>query len=74
MKIQNFIPDAGKNLTSYKGTELIDRIGESTVKEVVFNVLCGANIRTLTEKLTRKTYCFIQCGIISNIYECGSLN
>jgi len=26
MKIQNFIPEIGKNLTSYKGSELIARI------------------------------------------------
>ena len=54
MKIQDFIPETGKNLASYKGKELIDRIGEATVKEVVSNVLCGSNIRSLTETLTRK--------------------
>lgn len=54
MKIQDFIPETGKNLASYKGSELIDRIGEDTVKEVVLNVLCGSNIRSLTETLTRK--------------------
>lgn len=54
MKIQKFIPETGKNLASYKGAELIDRIGEDTVKEVVSNVLCGSNIRSLTETLTRK--------------------
>jgi len=54
MKIQSFIPEIGKKLASYKGVELIDRIGETTVKEVVSNVLCGSNIRSLTETLTRK--------------------
>ncbi len=53
-KIQNFIPDIGKKLVSYKGLELLDRIGENTVKEVVSGVLCGSNIRSLTENLTRK--------------------
>jgi len=54
MKIQKYIPQTGKNLAAYKGAELIDRIGEETVKEVVGNVLCGSNIRSLTENLTRK--------------------
>ena len=71
MKIQNFIPDAGKNLTSYKGTELIDRIGESTVKEVVFNVLCGANIRTLTEKLTRKRIALSNAALLVTYMNAG---
>lgn len=54
MKISECIPSLGLSLASYKGAELIDRIGEETVKEVVINVLCGSNVRSLTEKLTRK--------------------
>lgn len=54
MTIRSKIPDTGKQLASYKGSELIDRIGEEIVKEVVINVLCGTNIRSLTENLTRK--------------------
>ena len=52
MTIQDNIPEIGKNLASYKGSELLDRIGEKTVKDVVSNVLCGANIRSVTETLT----------------------
>ncbi len=54
MKATEHIPDLGKRLAFYKGKELIDRLGEEAVVEVVSNVLCGTNIRSLTENLTRK--------------------
>ena len=53
-KISDFVPELGVELSSYKGNELIDRIGEDVVKEVVISVLCGENIRSLTESLTRR--------------------
>ncbi len=53
-KISDFIPALGAELSSYKGSELIDRIGENVVKEVVASVLCGENVRSLTETLTRR--------------------
>lgn len=53
-KISNNIPRIGENLAKYRGVEVIDRIGEDIVKEVVTSVLCGENIRSLTEGLTRR--------------------
>ncbi len=53
-KVSNNIPYIGESLAKYKGVEIIDRIGEDIVKEVVTSVLCGENIRSLTEGLTRR--------------------
>ncbi|GGD72576.1 hypothetical protein GCM10011514_40840 [Emticicia aquatilis] len=53
-KISDFVPELGVELSSYKGSELIDRIGEEVVKNVVSSVLCGENVRSLTESLTRR--------------------
>lgn len=53
-KMSNNIPRIGENLAKYRGVEVIDRIGEDIVKEVVTSVLCGENIRSLTEGLTRR--------------------
>ncbi len=53
-KISSNIPRIGENLAKYRGVEVIDRIGEDIVKEVVTSVLCGENIRSLTEGLTRR--------------------
>ena len=53
-KISKNIPRVGESLAKYKGVEVIDRIGEDIIKEVVASVLCGGNIRSLTEGLTRR--------------------
>ena len=53
-KISKNIPRVGEALAKYKGVEVIDRIGEDIIKEVVSSVLCGGNIRSLTEGLTRR--------------------
>ena len=71
MRIQNFIPETGKKLASYKGAQLIDRIGEDTVKEVVLNVLCGSNIRALTETLTRKRLALSNAALLMTYLDAG---
>ncbi len=48
------IPRAGELLAKYGGMEVIDRIGHDAVKDVVTSVLCGGNVRSLTEGLTRR--------------------
>ncbi len=71
MKIKKFIPDTGKKLASYTGSELIDRIGENTVKEVVSNILCGSNIRSLTETLTRKRLALSNAALLMTYLDAG---
>jgi len=53
-KVSSFVPEVGKKLAQYNGVEIIDRIGEETIKAVVFSILNGSNVRSLTEGLTRK--------------------
>jgi len=53
-KISSYIPEIGESLAMYQGKEVIDRLGEQVIKEVVTSVLCGSNIRSLTENLTRR--------------------
>ena len=72
MTIHELIPETGKRLASYKGAELIDRIGEDTVKEVVINVLCGSNIRSLTENLTRKRLALSNASLLMTYIEASN--
>lgn len=69
MTIRSKIPKIGKQLAAYKGSELIDRIGESIVKDVVINVLCGTNIRSLTENLTRKRISLSNAALLMTYLE-----
>lgn len=48
------IPKIGINLTKFTGKDLIDRVGNEVINEVVTSILCGGNVRTLTEGLTQR--------------------
>lgn len=48
------IPQIGLNLTKYSGDQLIERIGQDIINEVVTSILCGGNVRALTEGLTQR--------------------
>lgn len=52
--VSQFVPEIGKRLAKYSAIEMIERVGDEAIKEVVASVLCGGNIRSLTEGLTRK--------------------
>jgi hypothetical protein len=53
-KISSNIPDIGKKIAVFSGKEMIDRVGQQIIKDVVNSILCGGNVRALTEGLTRK--------------------
>lgn len=48
------IPELGRNLTKFSGKELIDKVGSEVINKVVSSILCGGNVRTLTEGLTQR--------------------
>lgn len=49
-----YIPELGLSLAKYSGEQLIDRVGEDILKNVVSSILCGRNVRALTEGLTQR--------------------
>lgn len=52
--VKDFIPKMGKRLARYTAKEMILRIGQDAINDVVTSVLCGGNIRNLTEGLTKR--------------------
>lgn len=52
--LANQIPEIGKRLTKFTGKELIDRVGHEVISNVVASILCGGNVRSLTEGLTQR--------------------
>ena len=38
----------------YSGNQIIDRLGEEVIRDTVASILCGYNVRSLTESLTRR--------------------
>lgn len=53
-KLSSLIPEGSLGLVNYSGKELIDRLGTDIISNVVLSVLCGDNIRNLTEGLTQR--------------------
>jgi len=52
--ISDLMPEVGKNLIDVKGVDILSVVGEDVIKNVVVSLLCGENIRNLTEPLTRR--------------------
>jgi len=52
--ISKFIPELGLSLAKYTGSQLIERVGQDIIKNVVSLILCGGNVRSLTEGLTQR--------------------
>lgn len=52
--LSNQIPEIGKRFTKFSGKELIDRVGHEVITNVVASILCGGNVRSLTEGLTQR--------------------
>jgi hypothetical protein len=52
--VSHYIPDIGLQLAKYSGEQLIERVGQDAIKDVVTSILCGGNVRSLTEGLTQR--------------------
>lgn len=52
--VSKYIPELGLSLAKYSGEQLIERVGQDIIKNVVGSILCGGNVRTLTESLTQR--------------------
>lgn len=53
-KFLDNIPTKSLELVNYSGSELLNRLGKDIISNVVASVLCGDNIRDLTEGLTQR--------------------
>jgi len=69
LKITSYIPLSGLSLASYKGVELIEKVGEDIIKNVVISVLCGGNVRSLTEGLTRRRIALSNAALLVTLIK-----
>ena len=54
IRFKDLIPKASIELVNYSAKDLIDRLGKDIISNVVLSILCGDNIRNLTEGLTQR--------------------
>lgn len=53
-KFVDLIPPMGLDMVTSSGEDFIKEVGKDVINNVVFSVLCGDNIRNITEEVTRK--------------------
>lgn len=64
-KFYELIPQEGLDLVSYSSNDLLDRLGEDVISEVVTSVLCGNNVRDLTEGLTQRRILLMNTSLLA---------
>jgi hypothetical protein len=60
----SLLSPASLKLLSASGTALISQIGIDVVRDVVFDVLCGKNLRDSTETLTRRRITALNMALV----------
>lgn len=62
--LKDLIPEDSIKLVKYSAKDLIDRLGKDIITNVVESILCGGNIRHLTEGLTQRRILFMNASLI----------
>lgn len=74
-KVTDLMPQAGKDLIAYTGREVITKVGADLIKSIIVSVLCGENIRNLTEDLTKRRVAIINGALLTLFVKgCNSID
>jgi len=65
IKVTDFMPQEGKDLIAYSGREVITKVGVELIKDIISSVLCGENVRNLTEDLTKRRLAIINGALLT---------
>ena len=62
--LRELIPEESVKLVKYSAQDLINRLGKDIISSVVESVLCGGNIRHLTEGLTQRRILLMNASLM----------
>ena len=71
-KFHELIPKEGLDLVSYSSDDLLNRLGKDVISEVVLSVLCGNNVRDLTEGLTQRRILLMNTSLLATYVKAMS--
>ncbi len=75
IKITDLMPQAGKDLIAYTGREVITKVGADLIKNIIISILCGENVRDLTEDLTKRRVAIINGALLTLFIKgCSSVD
>lgn len=63
MKMRDLIPEAASKLLRIKAADFVEGHAED-IREIVTDILCGGNVRDLTESLTRKRLALANSSLV----------
>lgn len=63
-KLAKLIPESSLGLVQYSGKDLINRLGHDIISNVVASILCGDNVRNLTEGLTQRRILLMNASML----------
>lgn len=62
--LKDLFPDKGRLVLSGTGKEFIEKIGIEATRQVVLGILCGENLRSQTEPLTRQRISLVSGSLV----------
>jgi len=65
MTVSSEFPSGARDLLVVRGRDLLDTLGLPALRTVVSQVLCGVNIRSATESLTRRRIALLNAAILT---------
>lgn len=65
IRITDLMPQAGKDLIAYTGREVITKVGADLITNIITSILCGENVRNLTEDLTKRRVAIINGALLT---------
>lgn len=74
MGIEQHFPDDARNLIHIRSKDLLESLGISVLREITADVLCGINVRSATEMLTKRRINLLNGAILStyvSLHESG---
>jgi hypothetical protein len=63
--VAQLMPPTLRHLLEVRGTEFVRQIGADVLRQVVFDVMCGRNLRDATEMLTRRRIALVNASLLT---------
>ncbi|MCI0703812.1 MAG: CfrBI family restriction endonuclease [Planctomycetia bacterium] len=72
--LSSFFPESGRELLTGSGKQFVEQIGVITIREAVYRVMLGENVRTQTEPLSRRRHARVSGAIVAMLTEAHLAN
>lgn len=69
------MPQIGKDLFTYSGKDVLQKVGVDIIRNIIALILCGENVRDLTEDLTKRRIHILNGALLTLFIKgCNNIN